>query len=93
MLKACPKQELTSGVASFMGVAPGSPAAAGEMKGGVMMAGVQPGKLPCMRTACPSDKACKQLAICFARHALNTLLVHGVFTARSEATSGKAAFD
>ena len=54
------RDDVTSGVASFIGVAPGSPAAAGEMKGGVMIAGVQPGRLPCMRTAWPRDRACRQ---------------------------------
>ena len=41
-----------------MGVAPGSSSPAGEMSGGVMMAGVRPGMPPCMRTAYPSAKAC-----------------------------------
>lgn len=41
-----------------MGVAPGSSSPAGEMKGGVMIAGVHPGIPPCMRTAYPRDKAC-----------------------------------
>ena len=41
-----------------MGVAPGSSEPAGEMKGGVMIAGVRPGIPPCMRTAYPSDRAC-----------------------------------
>lgn len=42
-----------------MGVAPGSLGVAGEMKGGVMMAGVLPGRAPCILTAYPSDRACK----------------------------------
>lgn len=46
-----------------MGVAPGSSSPAGEMNGGVMIAGVDPGVPPCMRTAYPSDKACTAFAV------------------------------
>ena len=78
--RSCSHTRLTSGVASFIGVAPGSSDPAGEMKGGVMMAGVRPGIPPCMRTAYPSDRACKtihtQLCLAVARPIWQQLATH-----------------